>query len=302
MSRFQRVAALRETRFSIVHSKALQGAELRSPIFCTALALGALVSLTPAAASAQSPDRALLSTFCDARNIQGSACKKAKNYPGGRACDVKLGPDRYGGKFLAAGSSLLVVNYESGCEPHATDFGGAVVFEQSGGGVVFKGYQPGYRVNDCVVIARSETQDRLICVTGHMGQGHLESGLAEMVFAQDFSKGIKLSFDFFLTAEDSSGAYGSNTVSCKEPTKYFGLAKPGAGPRPGTVAVDITYADRDTIRTACGKGFPKPKEVFGELSPGEAYVPAGFEKNARFVVDLVTRKVVPEAEFGKAGR
>ena len=93
------------------------------------MALGALVSL-PAAADAQSPDRALLSTFCDAQNIQGATCRKAKNYPNGRACDVKLGKERYGGKFLAAGTGLLVIGYESGCEPHATDFGGSVVFEQ----------------------------------------------------------------------------------------------------------------------------------------------------------------------------
>ena len=145
-------------------------------------------------------------------------------------------------------------------------------------------------------------QDRLVCLTGHMGQGHLESGLAEIVFAQDFSSGIKLSFDFFVTAADSSGAYGSNTVNCKERSSYFSLAKLGAGPRPGTVAVDIAHADADTIRTACGKGFPKPKEVFGELAPGDAYVPEGHEKNARFVVDLVTRKIVPEAEFGKRAR
>jgi hypothetical protein len=132
-----------------------------------------------------------------------------------------------------------------------------------------------------------------------MSQGHLESGLAEIVFSQDFSKGIKLSFDFFVTAEDSSGAYGSNTVSCKKRSKYFSLAKLGAGPRPDTVAVTIDYADSDTIKTACRRGFPRPKEVFGKLARGEAYVPEGFEKQGRFVVDLVTRKVVPEAEAGK---
>ncbi|QWG12398.1 hypothetical protein KMZ29_22240 [Bradyrhizobium sediminis] len=44
------------------------------------------------------------------------------------------------------------------------------------------------------------------------------------------------------------------------------------------------------------------KEVFGKLARGEAYVPDGYEKQARFVVDLVTRKVVPEAETGKTAR
>jgi len=33
--------------------------------------------------------------------------------------------------------------------------------------------------------------------------------------------------------------------------------------------------------------------------PGEAHVPPGHEKTARFVIDLTTSKAVPEAEFGK---
>jgi len=65
------------------------------------------------------------------------------------------------------------------------------------------------------------------------------------------------------------------------------------------VAVDIARADKDTIQTACTKGFPRPKEFFRETGPGKAYVPPGLEKKARFVIDLQTSKAVPEAEFGK---
>jgi hypothetical protein len=132
----------------------------------------------------------LLATFCDAANIKGSACSRAKGYRRGKRCDVTLTPDRYSGKFLADGSTLLVVNYESCCEPHATNFGGSVIFEQKDGATVFRGYQPGFQANDCIALARNEKQDRLICITGHLGQGHLESGIAEMVFTQDFSGNI----------------------------------------------------------------------------------------------------------------
>jgi hypothetical protein len=136
------------------------------------LALGALPPGGAAFAQAKdqardkapSADRPLLATFCDATDIKGSACKRAKGYRSGKRCDVKLQPDRYSGKFLADGSTLLVVN---------------------------------------------------------------------------------------------------------------------------------THADKDTIETACTKGFPRPKEIFGELGPGEAYVPPGHEKKARFVIDLTTSKVVP---------
>jgi hypothetical protein len=241
--------------------------------------------------------RPLLASFCDATNIKGSACSRAKNYRSGKRCDVKLRPDRYSGKFLADGTTLLVVSYESSCEPHATDFGGSVVFEQKDGAVSFKGYQPGFQVNSCLVVPRNEKQDRLICITGHLGQGHLESGVAEMVFTRNFSKTIEASLNYFVTGEDAVGAYGSNVVECKETLKYFGFAKLGAGPARDTVTVEIAHADRDTIDIACKKGFPKPKETFGELGDGEAYVPQGYEKKARFVVDLTSSTAVPEAEF-----
>jgi hypothetical protein len=267
------------------------------------LALGALPSSEAAFAQAKdkapNADRPLLATFCDAANIKGSACSRAKGYRSSKRCDVKLTPDRYSGKFLADGSTLLVVNYESGCEAHATDFGGSVIFEQKDDATIFRGYQPGFQANDCIALARNEKQDRLICITGHLGQGHLESGVAEMVFTQDFSRTIDVSLNYFVRAEDGTGAYGSNVVECKETSKYFGFAKLGAGPGRDSVAVDIAHADRDTIETACTKGFPRPKEIFGELGPGEAYVPPGHEKNGRFVIDLTTSKVVPEAEFGK---
>ena len=104
---------------------------------------GACLLASPA--HADDADRALLSTFCDAADIEGSTCKRAKDYPdaGNRACDVKLTADRHSGRFIAAGNPLLVVNYESGCEPHATDNGGAVVFEQSGGKSIFRSFAAG---------------------------------------------------------------------------------------------------------------------------------------------------------------
>jgi hypothetical protein len=237
----------------------------------------------------------LLSTFCDAANIRGSTCKRAKGYPhaGTRGCDVKLTNDRYRGRFVAAGNPLLVVNYESGCEAHATDNGGAVVFEQRDGKTIFRGFQPGSQAHDCVTAAKDERQDVLVCLTGHIGQGNLESGVAQINFTQDYSKAVSIAPDFLLTAEDSSGAYGANVVTCKQRLKYFEVSELKPGPRPRTLTVKASYADAETIKTACGKGFPKPKEIFGELSPGDAYVPDGYEKHGTFVIDLVTRKVGP---------
>ena len=198
-----------------------------------ALALTGAFLLSTAPARAAETDRALLSTFCDAANIKGSTCKRAKGYPnaGKRACDVTLTADRYGGKFIASGSPLLVVNYESGCEAHTTDNGGTVGFEQTGGKYAFRSFQPGTQGSECITLPKDEQQDLLICITGHMGQGILESGVAQMVFKEDVSKRINLSLDVVLSAEDSEGAYGSNVVTCKEPFKVFDVSKPSVGPR-----------------------------------------------------------------------
>ena len=262
-----------------------------------AMALGGAFALAASPALAQdAADRTLLATFCDAPNIKGDTCTHAKGYPasGKRNCEVKLLKDRFTGRFIASGNPLLVVNYDSGCEARANDDGGSAVFELVKGNYSFVGFQPGMRVNDCITVPRSEKQDTLVCLTGHMGQGYLEGGVAQMLFARDYGKGIGIKYDFFLRATDSTGASGSNVVTCKKkPPKYFELSKLGAGPRKETVAFDATWADAETIKTACGKGFPKPKEVFGTLAKGDAYVPPGFEKKGRVIIDLATRKVLP---------
>jgi len=257
----------------------------------------AIASLSAAApARAQNADRALLSTFCDAANIKGSTCKRAKGYPdtGQRDCDVTLKADRSNGKFLASGNPLLVVNYDSGCESHATENGGVAVFEQAGGKNVFRGFVPGERVNECVTLPKTAREDSLVCLNGHMGQGVLESSVALMNFSEDAGKRIKIADDVLLTAEDATGAFGANVVTCKEHFKYFELSELAAGPRPATVVVDASYADTDLIKMVCTKGFPRPAEALGDPVPGDAFVPDGREKNRKFVIDLVTRKVTPQ--------
>jgi hypothetical protein len=256
------------------------------------------ISLAPCPALAQdAANRTLLATFCDAGNIKGDTCKRAKGYPGSggkRGCDVKLLGDRFSGKFIASGNPLLVVNYESGCEARANDDGGSAAFELVKGSYSFVGFQPGIRVNDCITVPRNEKQDSLVCLTGHMGQGYLEGGVAQMSFARDYGKGISINHDFLLTSTGSVGAYGSNVVTCrKKPPKYFELSKLAAGPRKDTVALGATYADADIFRTACGKGFPKPKETYGTLLKGDAYVPPDYERKGRVIIDLATRKVIP---------
>lgn len=259
-----------------------------------ALVLGGASLSATGPARAVDADRALLSTFCDAADIKGSTCKRAKGYPnaGRRACNVALGEERYSGKFLASGNALLIVFYGSDCE--APDNGGTIVFEQTGGTYRFRSFQPGTQGSQCVTLPNNKQQDLLICLTGGMGQGILESGVTQMVFKEDARRRIDISPDALLSAEDSTGAHGYNVVTCKEPLKVFDISKLSVGPRPKTMTVEATYADAATIATACGDGFPKPQETFGYLAPGDAYLPDGHEKSGKLTLDIVTRKVTPQ--------
>lgn len=265
---------------------------LKSRVLLALAFCGALLLASPVR-DQDASDRALLATFCDAGNIHGKTCARAKGYPNApqRGCDVTLTGDRTRGRFVASGNPLVVVLYESGCEAHATDNGGSVVFEQAGGAYIFRGYQPGMQTGNCVTIAKDAEQDALVCLTGHMGQGIMETGVALMTFAPG-AKGIALSMDMLLRAEDSTGAFGANTVTCKEkPPKYFELDKLKAGPRPMTVSLEASWADAETFRTACGKGFARPAEAIVDLVPGDAWVPDDQMRRGTVVVDLATRKV-----------
>jgi len=61
-----------------------------------------------------------------------------------------------------------------------------------------------------------------------------------------------------------------------------------------TVSVDASFADAETFRTACGKGFAKPAEAVADLVPGDAWMPDDRIKKGKVVVDLATRKVTTQ--------
>jgi hypothetical protein len=260
------------------------------------LLLGALLGLrlTSEAAFAQDPTAALLRQICDGSEIRGNECARAKEYPGGNACSVTLSDDRWVGRFISS-QTILLVGYQSDCEPHANNFGGSIVFEQAGQSYVFDSYQPGLVLTECTSLPRSPLQDRLVCLTGHMGQGFLESTISEVVFTRNFSRSIDTSIDVLVTATDSSGAYGVNKVACKEARVLFGFSGLAAGPVSGAVLVTVEYADRRAIAQACRPGARIPKGVVNRrgLDKGEAFIDERTIKRGRFSLDLATRKLEP---------
>ena len=239
---------------------------------------------------AQPSDATLLRQFCQPTSIKGNECSNARNYARGRRCNVKLNEDRYTGRYIAS-QELLVVRYESDCEAHSNDFGGSIVFERIGGGYAFRGYQPGIVFSECASIPRGPRQDRLICLTGHMGQGQLEASVSEVVFRRRVLSSIRASLDILLTATDTEGAYGTNKVECNATRILFGLSNIEGGPTADTVLLSATYADREAIQQACRPGAPRPQEAIGDLGPGEAFIDSKAVKEGRFLLHLGTKEL-----------
>jgi len=97
--------------------------------------------------------------------------------------------------------------------------------------------------------------------------------------------------DMLLIAEHSTGAYGSNVVTCKEPSSYFDLSKISAGPRKDTMLSTPATPTPRPSTPPTARAFPSRRKPF---APGDAYVPEGREKNGKLVIDLVTRKIAPQ--------
>ena len=208
------------------------------------------------------PTRRCCRRFATLANIKGSACTRQEDiHAGNRGCNVKLSADRYSGRFIAAGNPLLVVNYESGCEAHATDNGGAAVFEQSDGKTIFRGFAPGSQANDCV-IAEERAAGSAGCLTGHIGQGILEGGVAQIALTQDYSKDISISTRTSCSRPKIPPAPMAPMSSpARKARKYFELSEIKAGPRPQTVTVKAEICRRGDDQEGLWQEFPKPKEV-----------------------------------------
>ena len=91
-----------------------------------------------------------------------------------------------------------------GCKSRANDDGGTVVFEQVKGTTVLSASSrgSGQRVHRG---AAGREAGSLVCLTGHIGQGYLEGGVAQMR-SRATRQGVSIKYDFLLRATDSTGA------------------------------------------------------------------------------------------------
>jgi hypothetical protein len=254
-----------------------------------------LAAAAPARAEISQKDRAaILKAVCAKGQIRKGQCAKAARYPGGKACNIELTGEGGEGRFLSSDQPLLFAVYRSECESHASNWGGALIFEKRDGKLAFGGYQQGLAGSGCLTLPKPDgSSDRLICMTGWMGQGYQSEMLGEVVFARDQAGKITAEFKELLAAGNSEGALGVNSVQCGKPDWYFTLGNPKRGPSPETILLTIAYADKAQIEQLCAK--PGRNAALGMRPPNddEAYIPKQEEKSGRFVYDLSTGTVSP---------
>jgi hypothetical protein len=253
----------------------------------------------PTESVAPTSARALLSAFCAPEDIRGSECLRAKNYHRNEACNVKFTGKSYTGRFIASSGKIVVADYQSDCEPHATDFGGSVLFEQTSDGLTFIGFEPGHRTNECVVASTNVEYDRLVCILSFNGQGQVDSSISELVFARQTSKGILISYNHFAHASSNSAAYGLDRVACDRNGDVENLAwsKLGPGPTAGTITAELEYADAATVEAACASVGSATNEALVPGSARNAFLLQGAERHRRIVVDLMNRGMVSMNEL-----
>lgn len=239
------------------------------------------------------PDKAILDVICEPGKIRMRECLKAKGYPDGKECNVRLTSERIQGRFLGGDTAYLLAFYRSRCETHARQFGGGLVLEKHGDTLLFRGYQPGLVVGGCITVTRDGGGDRLVCVGSWMDQGYETEMLGEVVFKKEEGGTIAASFEEVLSAGRSEGARGADAVECDKEVAYFSIADIARGPAPETVAFDAVYADKPLIDRLCDRLEQNVRPGLAPLMENEAYIARGEAKTGRFVYDLAKGAIVP---------
>jgi len=260
-----------------------------------------LIQVTPSGAEVNA-NRYLLRLICDEKDIQGNQCLQAKNYPmrniDGRVCNVSLTGPKIEGHFLSSKQKLLLVVYYSDCEPHASNWGGSLVFEQSGASFIFKGYQQGLVFSQCMIKIVSG-KDRLICDGGFLAQGYLETALYEVVFLGNSAEKMTLDYKILLSVTDSAGARYFNQVDCTGGLQLFSVGAPRGTSIENLIAFEATFASVATVRQVCKTNATLPmgwSEDIRAADPNHAFVGESDLTKSIFLLDLNTKKFFLESD------
>ena len=252
-------------------------------VFISIVFLAYAMHISPAGAI---DDSKILPLICKAGTISGQTCV-AKNYPNGENCELELSKSRAEGRFLNDGKNYLIVVYTSDCEPHASNWGGSVIFENDKGKLKFEGYFPGLVAQNCMTAKDSRNRDKLICETGWLGQGYLSTSISEIILSRAETHKIEFTFEDLIRAEDTTGARGTNTANCDQSGRTnIAVSNLTTGQNEGEIAFDLTFADISAVENACNKKDRNAKLGISPPLDNEAYLPDNDLTTARMRMNI----------------
>lgn len=104
-------------------------------------------------------------------------CDHLVGLPGdqGKRLGIYLSAVAYG-DFRGTGREQAYVSYDGDFEPHATNFGGGILFQRRGAGWTVAGWYSGGQMDECVALPLARVQ-RLLCLAGYSGSGEFDSSV-----------------------------------------------------------------------------------------------------------------------------
>ncbi|HEY2070820.1 MAG TPA: hypothetical protein VGG48_14795 [Rhizomicrobium sp.] len=205
---------------------------------------------------------------------ENHTCAAMRDYGDGTPTDLSLDAVAYGA-FTKAGADEAYVTYASSSEPHASNFGGGILFARKVGAWKLVRWYSGGQMNHCVALP-AESMQRLLCLSGWMGQGEVDSSVwLKRVAATNEQDTIAKAETAILKAQDDreAGMPGQpNAYQCEmkrgpDEAILFSIDSLKRSTAPGVLAEStVTYAMARDVAAACrAKSLADVKETKGTV-------------------------------------
>ena len=150
------------------------------------------------------------------------------------------------GHLTSADADEAYVTYAGSFEPHATNFGGGILFTGGPGAWRLKAWYPGGQAEHCVSLTPTG-RAKFVCRYGYEGQGEADSLLAVVNLPPPSGEKPAI-----LSANDLRGTLDPN-ANCQHlpPGQAVLLSIDSLSPAAGGAAAGITYVSADDAKAAC---------------------------------------------------
>ena len=227
------------------HSPEQQGS---APIACQSLN-------QPSHPVSSAEETGFLKLVCDQASGAGGGyahqCASLPGYPSsdyggaGLGLGITLKSVVYG-HLTSATADEAYITYAGSFEPHASNYGGGILFTKTSDGWVLNSWHPGGQADHCVLLTPSG-RAHFVCLTGWEGQGEADSDLALTTLPPPQG-----SHPTLLSARDLRGTMDPN-ANCKGRTsgQALLLSIDTLSPATGGAAARITYVSPTAAQAAC---------------------------------------------------